>query len=95
MTTVANNNENRVTRTHKGFAYRTIANHIKSTVFGIDEYDVVVDCSEFGGHIFVSRKDADEPFQIADDLCFIVRAYKASSYIAYDKASQKIVFTIF
>lgn len=95
MTTTTNNTENKkVTKTQRGVSYTTIAKHIKAHVFGIEEYDVITDLSEYGSHIIVTPKIGNNILCI-DDLVIIATAFRASFYVTINDVRNRIEFIIY
>ena len=80
------------TRTIKGIAYRTIADIIKKTVHGIEEYDVVVDIDEVSSHITIAPKEGHDLIMV-NRFSEIADAFKANCYVTIE--NEKPVFVIF
>lgn len=94
MTTTTDNKTKKVTKTSNGIACKTIASHIKSQVYHIDEYDVITSSTEFAGRIIVTPKDR-ETIHCIGDLVTIAEAYKVEYYVTYNPIDNRIEFVIY
>ena len=80
MTTTNNTESKKVTKTAKGITYKAIAKHIKSIVWGIDEYNVITQIDQHGSHVIVTPKEGNT-IHCIQELVTIAASYRANHYV--------------